>query len=324
MKADAMYDNVAIIGAGTMGHGLALVHALGGARVTVTDVDPATLAGAAGRIRSAVQVLAECGEIDANTPDPLTRIRFVPTLAEAVADADLVVEAAVEDPVAKRSIFSELDRLAPRTVVIASNTSGLDIFPLVPAGRLGRTLIVHWYAPPYIVELVDIVGSPETPPDLIESVRAFVAGLGKRPVVLSRFVPGYVANRLQAAWTREVLWLMEQGIAGPAEIDAAVRHGLAGRMALLGHVMKSDFGGLKLTQRLLANGSYEFPPPVDRYDILDRLVDAGRTGVLAGKGFYDYGGRPAAELVADRDRRLIALKRAANAIVADFPEPRVQ
>jgi 3-hydroxybutyryl-CoA dehydrogenase len=319
-----MFRNVAVLGAGTMGHGLALVHALAGANVTITDVQPETLARAAGLIRAAFDVLVESGEIEAHAPHPLERIRFVSTLAEAVSDADLVVEAVVENADVKRALLAELDRLAPPETVIASNTSNLDVFPLVPDRLLERTLIVHWYAPPYIIDLVDIVGSPRTDRALIERVRAYVAGMGKRPIVLNRFIPGYIANRLQAAWTREVLSLLEAGIAGPEEIDASIRHGLAGRMMLLGHVMKSDFGGLALTQRLIANGSYRPPPSTDHYEILDRLIAEGRTGVLAGRGFFDYGGRPPDELLADRDRRLIALKRAATEIVGSFPEPSAQ
>jgi 3-hydroxybutyryl-CoA dehydrogenase len=316
-----MYRNVAVIGAGTMGDGLALVHALGGATVSVTDVNRDTLDRAAGMIGAAFDVLAQSGEIEAGTPHPLERIRFVPSLEEAVAGADYIVEAVVENPEVKRSIFAELELLAPRAAVIASNTSNLDIFPLVPVGLLPRTLIVHWYAPPYIVDLVDIVASPLADPSLAESVRAFVGAMGKHPIVLKRFVPGYIANRLQAAWTREVLWMIDQGIADAADIDASIRHGLAGRLTLLGHVMKSDFGGLGLTQRLVANASYEPPPRVDHYNVLDRLVAEGSTGVLAGRGFFDYSGRPTAELLADRDRRLIALKRSARDIVGSFPDP---
>jgi 3-hydroxybutyryl-CoA dehydrogenase len=313
------FPQVAVIGAGTMGHGIALVYALAGCTVRLTDSHPAALERAGPLVDAALDILVDCEVVTAEAARLARgRIQTFSSLAETVEDAGLIIEAVIEDRDIKQALFVELDRLAPADAIIASNTSNLDIFPLVPKHRLPRTLIVHWYAPAYIVDLVDIVGNADTEPSIIENMRAFLTAAGKKPVVLKRFIAGYIANRLQSAWTREVFWLIEQGVAEPADIDAAIKYGLAQRMALLGHAMKSDFGGLALTRRMLADSDYAPPPPRRNFDFLDQMVAKGHTGVMAGRGFYDYGERSPKEILAERDRRLIALKRAVSKIEGDL------
>jgi 3-hydroxybutyryl-CoA dehydrogenase len=229
-------------------------------------------------------------------------------LTTALADADLVVEAVVEDPTVKRALFARIDALAPRDALIASNTSYLDIFPMVPSSRAATTLIAHWYTPPYLVDLVDLVGGDGTDPAAIATLRDLYAAWGKKPVVLRRFIPGYVANRLQAALSREVNWLLDEGYATPQDIDDAVIHGLALRMPVLGHLKKADFTGLDMTRRALANATVVPAPDRTRCETLETLLAAGRGGVMTGAGFFEYGGRSADELFRARDERLLSLK----------------
>ena len=308
--------DIAVIGAGTMGHGLALVFALAGHAVRITDTRQETRAEVLGLMESALATLAEAGEVDPSwNPDRLrAAVRVCPTLEEAVSGAAIVMEAITEQPEAKQQLFAELDRLCGGDAIIASNTSYLDVFPLIPAARQRRSLIVHWYTPPYIVDLVDIVPGPETDPAVVETMREWVLGLGQKPIVLKRFVAGYVANRIQSAITLEVLQLLDDGVATPREIDDAIIHGLALRIPILGHLAKADFTGLDMSRRALANRSYTPPVPRGRSDALDALVAEGHTGVMAGRGFFDWGERSPAELLRDRDRRLLALKRAMKEI----------
>jgi 3-hydroxybutyryl-CoA dehydrogenase len=303
---------IAVIGAGIMGHGLALVFALGGHRVRITDASAETLARVPELLASAVSTLQEAGEVDASwTPARIDEaIRRSPSLDETVRGTEIVIEAITERPDAKRALYAELDRLLPDSAIIASNTSYLDVFPLMPERRLERTLIAHWYTPPYIVDLVDIVPGPKTDPEVIERMRALMEAMGQKPIVLKRFVSGYVANRIQSAISAEVFRLLDEDVASPREIDDAIIHGLSLRIPILGHLAKADFTGLELVRNALANGTYEPPPPRTNSEMVDKLVDSGATGVMAGRGFFDWGGRPAAELFRDRDRRLLALKRA--------------
>ena len=228
--------------------------------------------------------------------------------------AEIVIEAITERPEAKRALFAELDRLLPDDAIIASNTSYLDVFPLIPARRQRRALIAHWYTPPYIVDLVDIVPGPETDAAVVERMRATMEAIGQKPIVLKRFISGYVANRIQSAISAEVYRLLDEGVASPREIDDAVIHGLSLRIPILGHLAKADFTGLELTRNALANGTYDPPPKRTNSEVLDKLVESGATGVMAGRGFFDWGGRSPADLFRERDRRLLALKRAMRGI----------
>lgn len=306
---------IAVLGAGTMGHALALVFAMGGHAVRLTDSSPATLARAPALMKAALATLTEGGEAPAGF-DAAALDRTLSThatLAETVAGAAIVVEAIIERVDAKKALYAELDALLPTDTIIASNTSYLDIFPLMPPRRQARTLIAHWYTPPYLVDLVDIVPGPETDPAVIETVRALVAALGKQPVVFNSFISGYVANRLQSALTLEVNRLLDEGTCTPEQIDRSIIHGLALRLPVLGHIMKADFTGLSMLQLAVANRTYIPPEPKGSSPTLDRLVADGRTGAMAGRGFYDWGGKSPEELFRERDRKLIAIRRAMRA-----------
>lgn len=303
--------NIAIIGAGTMGHALALVFALGGHRVALTDSDPAVLDRAGPLMEKALATLVEAGEApegrDAAWLHDAVSRHAGPE--ETVRDADLIIEAIIEDPEAKRTLFARLDACAPDEAILASNTSYLDVFPLIPERRQRRALIAHWYTPPYLVDLVDIVPGPSCDPACVERVRDMVAAMGKAPIVMRRFVPGYIANRVQSAIGLEVQRLLDDGVATAEEIDTAIIHGIALRLPILGVLAKADFTGLNLMRHALRNRTYQPPPVRGRCDALEELLEQGRSGVLSGAGFYDWGGRDPAALFEERDRRLLALKR---------------
>ena len=309
------FARVAVLGAGTMGHALALVHALAGCAVRLQDVRPEALERAGTLIASALSTLVDAGEVAAEAAALVPeRIAPVGSLEAAVTAADLVIETLVEDREVKREVYAAIARAAPAEAILASNTSYLDVFPLMPETLGPRSAIAHWYTPPYILDLVDLVPGPSTEPSVLDRLEAFYRAIGKRPVRFARPLAGYVANRLQAAMTAEIFRLLdEEGIA-PEVIDESIRHGLGLRLLLQGQLRKADFTGLELVARALANRSYIPPAPRERSPTLDRLLAEGRTGVLAGHGFYDYGGRPAAELFRERDRKLLALKRAWRAI----------
>jgi 3-hydroxybutyryl-CoA dehydrogenase len=307
---------VSIIGAGTMGHGLALRFALGGHAVRLTDTNADTLERAGGLMNCALQTLQEGGEVDASwTGERLSAVlRRYGTLAETLEGAELVVEAIVEQIEAKRRLFAEVDAIGDEGIILASNTSYLNAFELVPDRRQSRCLIAHWYTPPYLIDLVDLVPGPQTDPSVLELMRATVMAMGQVPIVLRRFIPGYIANRIQSAIALEVNRLLDEGYATPREIDDAIIHGLALRMPILGHLAKADFTGLDLTRRILANKMYEPPPVRGRSEVLDRLFEKGHFGVKSGQGYFAWNGRDPAALFHERDKRLLALKRALRQI----------
>lgn len=307
--------SVGVLGAGTMGHALALVHAAGGMAVRLTDNNAETLARALDLIASALDTMVGAGAMnEGDRQATLDRITTVPTLAATVADADLIVEAVVENADVKRTVYGEVDAAARDDVIIASNTSYLNVFPLLPARRQKRSMIAHWYTPPYICDLVDLAPGPETDPGVVERLRDLYAGMGKEPVVFKSMLEGYIANRLQAALHLEVFDLLDQGIVSADDIDRSIRHGLALRFATLGVLRKADFTGLDMMRRAMTNKSYAPPAVRDTSPTLDGLIEAGREGVMSGAGFFDYGGREAVELFRERDVELIELKRTLEAI----------
>lgn len=307
---------VAVIGAGLMGHALALVFALGGHQVRLTDTNLETLDRAPSLMATALATLAEAGEVDPswNGQRLSQAVRCVPSLEQTVSGAALVIEAVIERPDIKRTLYAQLETLMGPDAILASNTSNLDIFPLVPPGLQKRTIIAHWYTPPYLCDLVDLCPGPSTDPSAITTVRDMVSAMGKVPVVFKQMVQGYVANRLQAAIGLEVQRMLDEGLVTPKDIDDSVIHGIALRMPILGVLAKADFTGLTLMQQGLANRSYTPPPVRGHSDTLDRLIEEGRTGVMAGKGYFDWGDRSPEELFRERDRKLLALKQALRKI----------
>ncbi len=307
---------IAVVGAGLMGHALALVFAIGGHQVRLTDNNPETLERAPGLMATALATLTEAGEVDASKDRQWlsTAVRCVPSLADTVKGAAVVVEAVAERPDVKRAVYGQLETLMDPGAILASNTSNLDIFPLVPPGLVKRTIIAHWYTPPYLCDLVDLCPGPETDPAAVTTMRDIVAAMGKAPVVFKQMVQGYVANRLQAAMQLEVYRLLDEGLVTPKDIDDSVLHGLALRIPILGIMAKADFTGLLLMQQGMKNRSYTPPEPRDRSETLDALIEAGRTGVMSGKGYFDWGDSSPEELFRERDRKLLALKQALRKI----------
>jgi 3-hydroxybutyryl-CoA dehydrogenase len=307
---------VAVVGAGLMGHALALVFALGGHQVRLTDTSAETLERAPGLMATALATLAEAGEVDASWDRQRLShaVRCIPSLEQTVKGATVVIEAIVERPDAKRAIYQQLETLMAPDAILASNTSNLDIFPLVPASLQKRTIIAHWYTPPYLCDLVDLCPGPQTDPAAIATVRDMVRAMGKAPVVFKQMVQGYVANRLQAAMQLEVYRLLDEGLVTPKDIDDSVLHGLALRIPILGIMAKADFTGLLLMQQGQKNRSYTPPEPRGRSETLDALIAQGRTGVMSGKGYFDWGDRSPEELFRERDRKLLALKQALRKI----------
>jgi 3-hydroxybutyryl-CoA dehydrogenase len=300
---------VTVVGAGTMGHSLAQAFAQGGFNVWLNDVQEAILSKARSLIASNLMTLVELGLLPKDQQTPiLNRIQTTTKIEEAGKEADLVVEAIIEDAGAKKEMFRTLDKICPPQAILASNTSYMDIFKFVETKRPEKVLITHWFAPPHIIPLVEIVCGPKTAPETVDVVKALLVKLGKKPIVLSRFLPGFIANRLQSALGSEVLFLLDNGYATPEDIDEATKASFGLRIPILGLVKRMDFTGLNLTQKIISNRLYEPPQPQGKSKTVDRLMAQGKMGVKSGSGFYDYGGRSTEEIMKERDIKLIKLK----------------
>jgi 3-hydroxybutyryl-CoA dehydrogenase len=298
---------IAILGAGVMGPGLALSYALYGYEVRIWSVETKLFATAAAVVKKSLETLAQTGLISADViPGTVSRIGYFEDLATCVDGADYVVEAIIENAKAKQDLYGELDRILPDDVLIVSNTSVLDIFKLMPQRRLPKTLIAHWFAPAHIVPLVEVVKCDQTSDETVATTMDLLREIGKTPVLMRTYVPGFIINRLQMILNKEVFYLLDNGYVTPEELDAAVRASLAPRMMVLGLVQRIDFGGLDMTARNIENKQYQLPPEETRPPSLFDHVDRGELGVKTGKGFFDYSKRPIAEILKERDEKLLA------------------
>ncbi|MBM85489.1 MAG: 3-hydroxyacyl-CoA dehydrogenase [Rhodospirillaceae bacterium] len=311
---------VTLIGAGLMGHALALVHAIGGHQVRIQDASSSQLDKSVELINSALGTMVDSGVVQSTKSHEIqARIMPVIALADAVDGAGLIIEAVVENADVKRQVYAEIDAAAPADVILASNTSHLNVFPLIPEARQKRSLISHWYTPPYVIDLVDLAPGPDTDPEVMRQMKALYDGMGKKPVLFDKFIPGYVANRLQAAMGLEITKLLDEGWVSAKSIDDSIKYGLALRMALMGVLMKADFTGLDMMRRGMANRTYVPPVPTPESPTLNKLLVEGKQGVMSGAGYFEYGGRSPEELFRNRDIGLLRLKAEVARIEDELP-----
>ncbi|MCY4468231.1 MAG: 3-hydroxyacyl-CoA dehydrogenase NAD-binding domain-containing protein [Thiotrichales bacterium] len=243
----------------------------------------------------------------------LERLRITCDLGEAVRDAEFVQESAPEVLDVKQALYATLGEVTPPDVVIASSTSGLTMTDIqARCATPGRTVVGHPFNPPYLLPLVEVTGGRETSPDAVEWARVFYRAAGKKPLVLEREIPGFVATRLQEALWREALHMVANGEATPEQIDFALMHGPGPRLALMGQCMAFHVacgeGGMA-TNLDQFGPALELPwsrlaaPDLTR-ELRDRMVD-GCDAMAAGRGFE--------ELAAERDRGIVATLRAIRA-----------
>ncbi len=302
------FKKILVVGAGTMGHGIAQSFAQGGFQVSLVDQVEQALQRAGGLIKSSLSAMVEAELIQESEIDKiLGRITTSTDLEKAAHDADLAFECIVEDQEAKKEIFKRLDAVCPRRTILASNSTFLNVFEFVETNRPDKVLIAHWYSPPQIIPLVDVVKGPETSDLCIHKVVRLLKQIGKKPVVFNKPCTGYVISRLQIAFQREVYWLLDNGYITPENLDEAVIWGLAMRMLVVGICQRIDFGGLDLSARTVLQAPDQCTPLDYKPQLLLDLVEQGALGVKTGRGFYNYQGKTEAEVCRIRDIRLLKL-----------------
>ena len=286
---------VLVVGSGVMGSSVAQVFATSDIDVALVDVDPNALSRAMGLIESSLKTLADFGKIPkGEIPSVLSRIEPSTNLIEMAGNVDFVIEAVPEVPKIKKEVFSRLGKLCPENTIIASNTSALDIFSIAEIEKPERMVIAHFFAPAYIIPLVEIVPGSKTSPETVLFTTTLMERVGKNPIVMKRFGPGFIVNRIQRAITETVLEMIEQGLVEPEEIDRAIKLSLGIRLPIVGVVQTMDFNGLDLILDSMRNYGKIF-------SFIEEKVKKGYLGVKTSRGIYEYQGRSETEILRKRD-----------------------
>ncbi len=274
-----------------MGHGIAQEFALAGYSVTLYDISEQVLHQAVQRIQSNLALLSVHGLLSQEQiAQALPRIQTHTDLKGAVHSADLVIEAVSEDLPLKQRLFGEMDSLCPAHTILASNTSTFMPSLLAQATqRPDRVIITHYFNPPYLLPLVEIVCCPQTSEETKQTVLTLLKGIGKHPVEVRKEKSGFIGNRLQAAIAREAFAIVQEGIATPQEVDEVVKNGFGRRLAVAGPFEIGESAGWDLwatiAEQLLPTLSNSTQVP----ELMTQQVLKGELGIKTGQGFYYWG-----------------------------------
>ena len=289
MKVDDI-RSIAIVGAGLMGHAMAQEFALAGYEVHTYNRTEEKLQQTIKSIQANLQMLISLGMVSQEQAEQvLKNIHPGTVLKDVVADADVVIESVFENLKLKQEIFQELDKLCPERTILATNSSTLVPSKLASVTqRPDKVLGTHYFNPPHLLPLVEVVCSSETSDETITTICDLLTKVGKSPAIVRKEVPGFIGNRLQAALVREALSIVEQGIASPEDVDLVIKKGFGRRYAAAGVFEILEIAGWDL---VLAATPYVLPYIENSTEISPLVkdkVDRGELGVKTGKGFYEW------------------------------------
>ncbi len=318
MKTIDDIKKVAVLGAGTMGPGIAQIYAMGGCTVTMWTRSEATREKAIASLRTQLDTFEAEDMLDEPKEAIFNRISFALTVEECVAGADFIQETIVEKAEAKQELYAQLAEIVPEDVIIASNTSALNIFEIIPEKLLPQQIICHWYAPPHVIPLVEVVKSEQAPQEYADVAIELLKKCGKTAVYMKKFIKGYIVNRLQQCLNREVFYLLDNGYCDAEAIDLAAKASFVPRAVVLGLLKRADFGGLDMTANNYKNRSYTMPEHGDEMPrTLAEHVERGELGIKTGRGFYDYTDVDIEELKIKRDKQLFEIFKVAKKFMDD-------
>ena len=300
-------DHIAVIGAGTMGHAIAQVFSLAGFQVALTDSDAEVLAGAIPRIRSNLKTCLQHGIVSDDEATAVAgRITLVSNLAGAASQGDFVVEAVFEDLHVKHEVLRQVEEHCLPHAIIASSTSSFRVADMaVVLSRPERFLVTHFWNPPYIIPLVEVMAGDHTSAEAIKTTITLLEAVGKYPVLVRKDTPGFVGNRLQHALRREAIAIVAQGIATPEDVDLIARLSFGLRLPVVGPLETVDLGGLDLTMAIQSYLLPELDRSTEPLQLIRDKVAHGELGAKAGKGFYDWPPGRAARVIRQRDEALL-------------------
>jgi 3-hydroxybutyryl-CoA dehydrogenase len=301
--AEHRFQTAAVIGTGMMGPGIAVTLAIGGLRATIVSRREETARQGLEKALAQLEVLAAHGLVEAEAA-ARARASLASTadFDAAIAGADLVVESGPESMEFKQELFARMDGVAAPGAVLASNTSGLSITAIASrCARPERVLTTHFWNPPHLMPLVEIVKGERTSEAAVEQVRQLLVRCGKTPVVVKKDTPGQLGNRLQMALVREAVNIVERGIADAEAVDLAAKTGFGLRLPVYGILEHQDMVGLDLGIRVVDYVTRDLNNEPGAPRLMREMVERGDLGVKTGRGFYDWSKKDPEAVKARRD-----------------------
>jgi len=279
-------NKIAVMGAGMMGTGIAQVVAMGGYPVSVRDIAADFLDKSKARIEKKLKELVEKGRLsEQDAKNISSRMTFTEDLKAAVTDADLIIEAVPEDLELKRKVLTELEKMAKPSAIFASNTSELSIRSLASSTRRPKQVIgTHWFFPPQVMKLIEVIVTPETSGETLETTVTFCKKIGKETVIC-KDAQGFITSRAISALVAECMRIYEEGIASIEDIDKAMRLGFNHPM---GPFQLMDMSGLDVVYHALEGLTKVYGDRFKPAQAMAQLVENGNFGQKTGKGFYNY------------------------------------
>ncbi len=308
MKAEEI-KTIGIVGAGLMGHGIAQVFGIKGYGVKLYDKDTKILESAPGKIRANLQLFLEVKSII--EPDlelclkNISLCRAIPDLCEGT---DVIIEAVNENLKVKQLVFAELERYTSEHTLLCTNTSGIRIRKISEALKnKGRVVGTHFWNPPYLVPCVEVIKNEHTSDEAFQTIFDLMKKIGKEPVRILKDIPGFLGNRLQLALFREALFLFQQGIASPEDIDRVVKYSFGSRFPFIGAFETMDLAGHDLGHEVQEYLFPELCSDLSPLGVLRRMVEDGLLGVKTRKGFYEWTDERIKDTIHRRDLGLLTL-----------------
>lgn len=302
-------DKVTVLGAGTMGHGIAQLYAQAGFQVSLYDINDEILRNALTRIRNNLNLLTKDHNLNINKDKVLNQIAITTNLEEAVLNSHFIIEAVSENLSIKFDLFQKLEEIVDEETIIASNTSTFSIQQLAEGlQHKDRLIITHFFNPAHLVPLVEVVKGPNSSKELIDETVEMLKLIGKQPVVLKKDVPGLIANRLQAALVREAFYLLDEGVADARDIDLVITAGPGFRWAFIGPLETADFGGLDIWKSVVENLAPYLSKEETIPSSINEKIDNGQLGTKTGNGIFQYNGDDEVQKrIRERDEHFIRL-----------------
>jgi 3-hydroxyacyl-CoA dehydrogenase len=312
MMSENSVEKVAVVGAGTMGPGMAATFARNGFNTALYDVKPEQLGKARGTVDFVYTTLTGGGFMTAEDADAgRARITTTTDLTSALDGANFVVETVPEQKALKQQVFKDLEAHVGDDVILASNTSGIPITELASVTRVpSRVVGMHWSNPPHLIPVIEVIRGEQTSEETAQRTVKLVEKIGMVPAIVDRDVAGFVENRILYAIMREALHLLDEGVASAEAIDTITKWGIGYKLAVIGPLELLDMAGLDIYTSVAGylNASLNASPDVSK-TVTDKVA-AGKLGIKTQVGLFDYTPERIQQLQQQRGRKLVATRKA--------------